>query len=176
MEYILLQPLQTANKNLNVSLIERKYKITSDEEKLILHEADDGAYNGFVVKKLLPLQSQQSIPTTSHLMFKLTAFMRNVAKNEVQRELRTLEFGFGTNVEREQFDCSNAFFRSLFETDNFPKDYFMFLLRIMLIVKELKPISFLKVSIEKVGEPQHPNNATGMLCEVLKFNLFSISH
>ena len=163
MEFILLQPLQTANKNLNVSLIERKYKITSDEESLILHEADAGPYNGFVIKKILPTHLQQPINAmpSCHLMFKLTAFMRNLAKNEVQREQRTLEFWFGTNVESERFDCSNAFFRSLFETDNFPKDYFMFLLRIMLIVKELKPISSLKVSIEKIGEPQYPNNPTG---------------
>ena len=50
--------------------------------------------------------------------------------------------------------CSNSFFHNLFKGDNFPKDYFMFLLKVMQIFKALKPISLLKIEIEKIGAPQ----------------------
>jgi hypothetical protein len=49
---------------------------------------------------------------------------------------------------------SNSFFHNLFKGDNFPKDYFMFLLKVMQIFKALKAISQLKIEFIKVGSPQ----------------------
>ena len=46
---------------------------------------------------------------------------------------------------------SNSFFYNLFKGDNFPKDYFNFLLKVMQIFKALKPIMQLKVEIEQIG-------------------------
>ena len=49
---------------------------------------------------------------------------------------------------------SNSFFHNLFKGDNFPKDYFMFLLKVMQIFKALKAIAQLKIEFIKVGGPQ----------------------
>jgi hypothetical protein len=76
MEYVILQPMQTVNENLNVSLIERKYSITAEEERLILHEAG-GPFSGFIVKKILPLNMQPSQSKKCDLSFKFNVFMRH---------------------------------------------------------------------------------------------------
>lgn len=64
--------------------------------------------------------------------------------------------------------CSNSFFHNLFKGDNFPKDYFMFLLKVMQIFKALKSISQLKIDFEKIGLPQ-PIQATSMKFKCFKF-------
>jgi hypothetical protein len=87
MEYIILQPLQTKNINSNVSLIERKYSITAEEEKLILHEAG-GPFSGFIVKKILPLNMQNDfaiIRRNSDVSFKLNVYMRHANSSEMQQ-------------------------------------------------------------------------------------------
>jgi hypothetical protein len=159
MEYILLQPLQTNNPSLNVSLVERKYELTTDEKKLILHEAS-GAYSGFVVKKILPLhlQTQSMRDKKCDLTFKLNVYMKNTSRSEMQHEVRTIQFWFATNSEKERMTYSNSFFHNLFKGDNFPKDYFMFLLRIMQIFKALKAIQQLKIEIEQTGQTQPPSS------------------
>jgi hypothetical protein len=48
---------------------------------------------------------------------------------------------------------SHDFFRILFRNDNFPKDYFTFVLRLMQLLKAFTPIRQLKLEIEKVGTP-----------------------
>ena len=86
MEYVVLQPLESESIDLNASLIERKYNLTPDEEKLILHEAG-GPFSGFIVKKSLPLHLQTSIHSKhikSDASFKLKVFMRNEHNQEVQ--------------------------------------------------------------------------------------------
>lgn len=153
MEYIILQPLQAKFDNLNVSLIERKYSITADEEKLILHEAG-GPFSGFIVKKVLPIAMQPVNQKKSDVSFKLNVFMRHSNHSEMQQEQRTIEFWFATQSESERMTCSNSFFHNLFKGDNFPKDYFMFLLRVMQIFKALKSLSQLKIEIEKIGTPK----------------------
>jgi hypothetical protein len=86
MEYIILQPLQTRNVNSNVSLIERKYTITPDEEKLILHEAG-GPFSGFIVKKILPLNMQNDvgIQRNGDVSFKLNVYMKHANSSEMQQ-------------------------------------------------------------------------------------------
>jgi hypothetical protein len=86
MEFIILQPLQTKNASTNVSIVERKVNITPEEEKLILHEAG-GAYSGFIVKKILPLNYQPSIYTNEKgdSSFKLNVFMRHATNPEMQQ-------------------------------------------------------------------------------------------
>ena len=86
MEYIILQPLQTKNTNSNVSLIERKYSITADEEKLILHEAG-GPFSGFVVKKILPLNMQNDLlmKRNADVSFKLNVYMKHANSSEMQQ-------------------------------------------------------------------------------------------
>ena len=172
MEYIILQPMQTRNKGSNVSLVQRQSSLTPEEERLVLHEAG-GPFSGFVVKKLLPLHMQQhSALVTSaakcDLSFRLNVFMRHHHKpaaeassasivnessmSSIQQEQRTIEFWFATNASQaERMTCSNSFFHNLFKGDNFPKDYFMFLLRIMQIFKALKPIVQLRIDIEQIG-------------------------
>jgi hypothetical protein len=59
--------------------------------------------------------------------------------------------------------CSNSFFHNLFKGDNFPKDYFMFLLRVMQIFKALKSLGQLKIEIEKIG-PAQPVNSPSKYC------------
>lgn len=63
-----------------------------------------------------------------------------------------LEFWFATPSHADRMTCSNSFFHNLLKGD-FPKDYFLFLLKIMQIVKGLKGISRLKIEIEKLGDP-----------------------
>lgn len=86
MEYIILQPLATNNQDLNVSLIERKATITQEEENLILHEAD-GAYSGFIVKKMLPahLQTFEMRNENGDVSFKLNVFMKHATNPEMQQ-------------------------------------------------------------------------------------------
>lgn len=151
MEFILLQPLQTEDTDrLNVSLIERKKELTAEEEALIIHEAS-GPYSGFIIKKVLPFNVQLE---KCHLSFKLKVYMRQSGQKNMQHEQRTLQFWFSTQSQKDRMTCSNSFFHNLFKGDNFPKDYFMFLLRVMQIFKALKPISLLKIDIEKIGAPQ----------------------
>ena len=76
------------------------------------------------------------------------------SNNTINQELRILQFWFSTNSDKERLTCSNSFFHNLFKGDNFPKDYFTFLLKVMQIFKALKPISQLKIEFEKLGNPQ----------------------
>ena len=87
MEFILLQPLQTTNaERFNVSLIERKYEITPEEENLILHEAG-GPFAGFIVKKILPLSMQGDLLLDEcHLSFKLNIYMRYSDKKTAEMQ------------------------------------------------------------------------------------------
>ncbi len=85
MEYILLQPLINDNIK-NVSLIERKTNLTSEEESLILHKAD-GPYSGFIVKKILPFDLKLD---KCHLSFKLNVYMKKSGESishQVNKEL-----------------------------------------------------------------------------------------
>lgn len=151
MEFILLQPLQTDNADhSNVSLIERKTSLTKEESALILHEAG-GPYAGFIIKKILPFSVELE---KCHLSFKLKVYMRQSGQAGVQHEQRTLRFWFSTESQKDRMTCSNSFFHNLFKGENFPKDYFAFLLKVMQIFKALKPISLLKIDIEKLGSPQ----------------------
>lgn len=156
MEFILLQPLQPENpdQRSNVSLIERKTNLTEEEESLIIHEAG-GPYAGFIIKKILPFNVALE---KSHLSFKLKVYMRQSGQSEMQHEQRTLQFWFSTQSKKDRMTCSNSFFHNLFKGDNFPKDYFMFVLKVMQIFKALKPISLLKIDIEKIGAPQPLNS------------------
>lgn len=192
MEFIILQPLQTNKKDLNTSLIQRKFEITPEEESLILHEAG-GPYSGFVVKKIIPLGSQQQALNLDKcdLSFKLNVFMKHATLPEMQqvfeenlfhnkfiqfylikkktvKEQRVLQFWFSTDSAKDRMTCSNSFFHNLFKGDNFPKDYFMFLLKIMQIFKVLKPIRQLKIEIEKVGSPQ----PLGSQCKISKLQFY----
>ncbi len=152
MEYILLQPLKTVDQDRsNVSLIERKTNLTQEEEELIIHEAG-GPYSGFIIKKILPFDVELE---KCHLSFKLKVFMKQSGnQTNMQHEQRTIQFWFNTESQKDRMTCSNSFFHNLFKGDNFPKDYFMFLLKIMQIFKALKPISLLKIDIQKIGAPQ----------------------
>lgn len=71
----------------------------------------------------------------------------------LKKEQRVLQFWFSTQSQSDRMTWSNSFFHNLLKGD-FPKDYFMFLLKIMQIVKGLKGISHLKIEIEKLGIPQ----------------------
>ena len=74
-----------------------------------------------------------------------------------------IEFWFSTQSESERMTCSNSFFHNLFKGDNFPKDYFMFLLRVMQIFKALKSLGQLKIEIEKIS-PAQPVNSPSKCC------------
>ncbi len=67
--------------------------------------------------------------------------------------MRSLKFWFYESSEEEQMGYSHDFFRILFRNDNFPKDYFTFVLRLMQLIKAFTPIKQLKLEIEKVGQP-----------------------
>jgi hypothetical protein len=165
MEYILLQPLQTNSDKLNVSVIERKFELSKEEESLILHEAG-GPFAGFIVKKMMPVSMQQRLlinQTKSDLSFKLNVYVKHASKPEMQQEQRTLQFWFSPITENERLNYSNSFFHNLFKGDNFPKDYFNFLLKVMQIFKALKPIMQLRVEIEKVVQSQ-PLSSKCKLC------------
>ena len=86
MEYIILQPLQTNNEKLNISIIQRKHEISKEEENLILHEAG-GAFAGFIIKKMMPIHLQQRLLNfdKSDLAFKLNVFMKHATKPEMQQ-------------------------------------------------------------------------------------------
>ena len=82
MEYILLQPLPTGSGDrLNVSLIERKFDLTREEEALILHKAG-GPFAGFIVKKILPYDIELD---ACHLSFKLNVYMRQSGQTNMQQ-------------------------------------------------------------------------------------------
>jgi hypothetical protein len=104
MEYIILQPLQTKNTSISVSIVERKVNITPEEEKLILHEAG-GAYSGFIVKKILPLNYQPSIYTNEKgdSSFKLNVFMRHATNPEMQQVNERQRNGFINVVNKFRF-------------------------------------------------------------------------
>lgn len=154
MEYIVLEPLVSKKPGVNQSIIERKSKITPDEEKLILHEAE-GSFSGFIVKQPISLQHQETMLNFRKfdLSFKLKILMKHLTLAEEQQEQRVLKFWFINNDKKEHLTCSNMFFRNLFKND-FPRDYFSFLLRIMQMIKALKSIVRVKVEIEKIGNPQ----------------------
>lgn len=68
------------------------------------------------------------------------------------QEIRILEFWFASTSHSDRMTCSNSFFHNLLKGD-FPKDYFLFLLKIMQIVKGLRGIIRLKIDIERLGDP-----------------------
>ncbi|CAF0740040.1 unnamed protein product [Brachionus calyciflorus] len=155
MEYIVLEPLQCEKQTQNVSIVERKFEITPEEQKLLIHEAE-GPFTGFIVKKAIPIHLPKKIQNMNKfdLSFKLKILMKHATLPQVQQEKRELKFWFMTKDEKERIKMANMFFKNLFKGDDFPKDYFLFLLRIMQIVKALKPIARIKIEIEKIGEPQ----------------------
>ena len=83
--------------------------------------------------------------------------------------MRILQFWFSTDDTKERMTCSNSFFHNLFKGDNFPKDYFMFLLKIMQIFKALRSISQLKIEFEKVGLPQPINTPSKFIFFVIYY-------
>lgn len=84
MEFIILQPLQTNSKDLNVSLIQRRHELTPDEESSILHEGD-GQYEGFVIKKSMPQHMQASLNLAPcHLLCKLKLYMKHATNSETR--------------------------------------------------------------------------------------------
>lgn len=78
MEYIVLQPLESADPNKNISLIERKNEINEYEQSLILHESG-GPFAGFIVKKAMPIQLQARFInlTKSDMSSKIKVLMKN---------------------------------------------------------------------------------------------------
>lgn len=70
----------------------------------------------------------------------------------IEKEVRILEFWFGSASQQDRMTCLNSFFHNLLKGD-FPKDYFLFLLKTMQIVKGLRGISLLKIEIERLGDP-----------------------
>lgn len=155
MEYIVLEPLISKNPSQNQSIIERKTKLTPEEEQLIIHEGE-GLFTGFIVKKCpMSLQMQESLLNFRKfdLSFKLKILMKHQSLDQEQQEQRVLKIWFINNDKKEHLNCSNMFFRNLFKQD-FPRDYFSFLLRIMQLIKVFKYITRVKVEIEKIGQPQ----------------------
>jgi hypothetical protein len=130
MEYIILQPIQTNNEKLNVSIIERKYQLSREEESLILHEAG-GPFAGFIIKKMIPNSMHIKTVDTekAHLYFKLNVYVKHANKPDIQQEQRTIQFWFSTESSNQRLTYSNSFFHNLFKGDNFPRDYFNFLLK-----------------------------------------------
>jgi hypothetical protein len=90
MEYILLQPLQTNNPNLNVSLVERRYDLTPEEEAHILHEAG-GPFAGFVIKKIIPKHLAPKL-SKCDVSFKLNVFMKHSNHSDMQQVSKFILF------------------------------------------------------------------------------------
>lgn len=148
-----MTPILKSDK-LNVTLIERKLQneLTSEDEASILHRAG-GPFTGFIINKLASKELNASLSREPcHLSFKLNVYMRRSSNSEIQQETRCLEFWFIPSTEEERMSYSHNFFQILFR-DNFPKDYFTFILRLMQLLRAFSPIKKLKLDIATIGTP-----------------------
>lgn len=117
MEYIILQPLESAEASKNISLVERKNEITEYEQSLILHESG-GPFAGFIVKKAMPLNVQTRLIqlTKCDLSFKLKVLMKNanqpmfqevdylLMKREIESQVNRINMGLNLIFLR-RFGC-----------------------------------------------------------------------
>lgn len=130
-----------------ITLIERKATLTQDEERSVLHAAG-GKFAGFVVNNYSP--ERIAAFRAPHFSFKFNVFVRNTASQQMQQETRTIQFIFCDSSEDDRIKYCDEFFRIMFKNE-FPKDYFTFILLLMQMIKGFKPIDSLKVEIEKTG-------------------------
>ncbi|CAF3180281.1 unnamed protein product [Rotaria socialis] len=150
-EYIVLIPLQKTS-TINKISIERR-DIVDIKDKNILH-IGGGSNVDFIIYKNCPLMQQDNELAPCSSEFKV--FMIDKQTEKLHQENRILHFWFYNLTKQQSIDHTNEFLSRLFKADEFPRDYFSFIKRLMELLRLFSSIRKLQLEIQTQTNNNHP--------------------
>lgn len=142
-EYVVLIPLEKTS-TLNIVSIERRF-IDDLTDRNILH-VGSGKNGEFVIyKNSLPAVRENE---SSQFQSEFKVFVTDRQTNEIQQENRRLKFWFHQFVRND----TEELIRLLFKSDEFPRDYFSFIKRLMEFLLMFKRIRRIELTIETLKD------------------------
>ncbi|CAF0887766.1 unnamed protein product [Rotaria sordida] len=150
-EYIVLIPLKKTS-TINKVSIERRY-IDDTTDKNILY-IGNGTNVDFIIYKNAQLIVQDNESHQFSTQFKV--FMIDKQTKKLHQENRTLYFWFNNHFKQNQYvNDTNEFLRTLFKSNEFPRDYFSFIKRLMELLRLFSNIRKLELEIQTLIDNNH---------------------
>ncbi|CAF4221574.1 unnamed protein product [Rotaria socialis] len=146
-EYVVLIPLQKT-AILNIVLIERR-RVSDITDKNILHIGSGRNVDFIIYKNSLPVQSDNE-PSQFSSQFKV--FMMDKRTQELNQENRILRFWFYSLEQNQCLYDANELLRALFKSDEFPRDYFSFIKRLMELLRMFTRIRKIELEIQTLDK------------------------
>ncbi|CAF1677367.1 unnamed protein product [Adineta ricciae] len=152
-DYIVLIPLQKTS-TINVASIERQTNV-DPTDKNILH-IGSGNNIDFIIYKNADSAQDENEPVGYTTQFKV--FMTDKQTKGVHQENRVLHFWFYDQNDEEYSDDVNEFMRGLFKSSEFPRDYFLFIKRLMELLRRFAMIRKIQLEIHTLTDQQVDND------------------
>ncbi|CAF1022702.1 unnamed protein product [Rotaria sordida] len=146
-EYVILIPLQKTS-TINIVLIERR-KVNDITDKNILHIGSGRNVDFIIYKNSLPAQPDNE-PVQFSSQFKV--FMIDKKTQELHQENRILRLWFYSLTQNQCLYDANELIRLLFKSDEFPRDYFSFIKRLMELLRMFTRIRKIELEIQTLNE------------------------
>ncbi|CAF2675522.1 unnamed protein product [Rotaria sp. Silwood2] len=146
-EYVVLIPLEKTS-TLNIVSIERR-KVADITDKNILHIGSGRNVDFIIYKNSQPARSDNE-PVQFSSQFKV--FMTDKKTQELHQENRTLRLWFYSLTQNQCLYDANELIRSLFKSDEFPRDYFSFIKRLMELLRMFTRIRKIELEIQTLNE------------------------
>ncbi|CAF3028040.1 unnamed protein product [Rotaria sp. Silwood2] len=151
-EYIVLIPLQKTSTINKVSIERRNIDDTTDKNILYI---GNGSNVDFIIYKNAQLIQDDNESNQFSTQFKV--FMIDKQTKKLHQENRTINFWFNNHFGQNQYaDDTNEFLRILFKSDEFPRDYFSFIKRLMELLRLFSSIRKLELQIQTLIDNNHP--------------------
>ncbi|CAF0973880.1 unnamed protein product [Rotaria magnacalcarata] len=146
-EYVVLIPLQKT-AILNIVLIERR-RVGDITDKNILHIGSGRNVDFIIYKNSLPVESDNE-PSQFSSQFKV--FMMDKRTQELNQENRILRFWFHSLEQNQCLYDANELIHALFKSDEFPRDYFSFIKRLMELLRMFTRIRKIELEIQTLDK------------------------
>ncbi|CAF0873416.1 unnamed protein product [Adineta steineri] len=146
-EYVVLIPLHKTS-TINTVLIERR-KVADITDKNILH-IGSGRNVDFIIYKNSEPAIRDNEPVQFSSQFKV--FMTDKQTDEIHQENRTLRLWFYNLTQNQCLSDAHEFIRSLFKSDEFPRDYFSFIKRLMELLRMFTRIRKIELEIQTINQ------------------------
>ncbi|CAF1010450.1 unnamed protein product [Rotaria sordida] len=146
-EYVILIPLEKTS-TINIVSIERR-KVNDITDKNILHIGSGRNVDFIIYKNSLPAQPDNE-PVQFSSQFKV--FMIDKKTQELHQENRILRLWFYSLTQNQCLYDANELIRLLFKSDEFPRDYFSFIKRLMELLRMFTRIRKIELEIQTLNE------------------------
>ncbi|CAF0984238.1 unnamed protein product [Adineta steineri] len=152
-EYIVLIPLQKTS-TVNIVSIERQ-NLVDKTDKNILH-IGSGLNDDFIIYKNSQSVQEENEPVEFSSRFKV--FMIDKQTKKIHQENRILHFWFYDLQTDECVNETNEFMRVLLKSNEFPRDYFSFIKRLMELLRTFSIIRKIQLEIQTLTDNNLDND------------------